>query len=607
MQRTDNYCCTHGKAEPGFLPNPNILTLKAFNNLQAHFKTINHRPSEEMLMGLFNLQDTLTRMVSGDLQNKYYISALDCGVGKTTAIMKWLNVYLPIREVYGDLGVIICFDRVEEIKRFADDNSLPDDCFSVLISEKSNDKFQLLGRGLGVENSQKAPVLLTTKAQILQRTLGGRSFESVNEFHYCNEPRAIRVWDESMITGRELLISDFQVMELINTINRTDPVLAQTVKQFCFELAACKDKAIITVPDFGGIDLRYAFRWWKTEMRETAETLSILSGKVATVRTDGKGRLALDCTESIPDDFKPCLVTDASARIRETYRLQEEYRKDVIRLEPAHSCKTYENHTVHIWNKASGKDSYRKHGVDEVAQEVVKVIKKTPGEFLVVVFLELKGKMEKAVLNGLPPADHYRVKFLHWGLHTATNEYCKIPNVILTSTLYYRPADYEVGARAASGLTTLDGTFSEERLKAYRNGETAHHILQCICRGLVRRSNGSGCYESNSWIITPKAMKVEELLPEIFPQCVIKPWEVASVKVKPLVQRMGEYIKGRLTETESLPSSEVRKHFGICDQSTFKRDYLIKASFKSYLDDLGIVLNLAGKRPYFELNPFLQR
>lgn len=66
-------------------------------------------------------------------------------------------------------------------------------------------------------------------------------------------------------------------------------------------------------------------------VREVAETLHIMSGRAVTV-SRRKHSILVDCTEQLPKDFAPCLVTNASGRIRETYKLQERERKNLVRL-----------------------------------------------------------------------------------------------------------------------------------------------------------------------------------------------------------------------------------------------------------------------------------
>lgn len=583
----------------------NTLTLTAFHNLKSFFETKGHRPSAVMLEGLHNLLDTLSRMLTGDLSPKYYLSSLDPGVGKTSAIRFWLAAYLPTRDIHGDTGVIICFDRLEEIEGFITATQLPEDSYGVLVSKSSKEGKALNKMGVGYQNIRKATVLLTTKQQIIRRSLDGKGFRQMEDLYYYDEPRTIRIWDESMTVGKSLTITASQILELVHTIERNDPELALTVIDLATTLRICKDKDVIDFPDVGGLELNYNYRWRDKEMRATADTLGLLSGRVVTIRVDGKGRIALDCVQSLPDDLKPCLVTDASARIRETYNLQEDYRQDVERLYPITSCKSYHNLIIFIWNRSTSKETYRRSGVEEVAKEVSKVILSRPGEeFLVVVTRENRRRMKDALKDLLTNSDMERIRFLTWGRHTATNDYVEAPNIIITSQLCYRQADYEAGARAAATLTSAQGSFSPDRLQAFRKGETAHHLLQCICRGAVRKAVGDGCPPSRCWIIAAKGMNVDDQLPHIFPGCTIKRWETESKGVKKIKEQVLDFITRRLASRDHLPASEVRKSFGFNNTSNFKRDYLDNPDFKVLCFNVGVLITSENSRPYFTLNPF---
>lgn len=581
------------------------LTLTAFHNLQRFFEAKGHRPSPVMLEGLRNLLDTLSSMLTGDLSPKYYLSSLDPGVGKTSAIRFWLDAYLPTKDLYGDKGIIICFDRLEEIECFIKATQLPEDSYGVLVSNSSKEGKALNMMGVGYQNVRKATVLLTTKQQIIRRSLDATGFKQIEALYYCDEPRRIRIWDESVTVGKALTITASQILELVHTIEKNDTELALTIIDLATTLRRCKDKDVIDFPDVGGLELNYNYRWRDKEMRNTAETLGLLSGRVVTIRVDGKGRIALDCVQSLPDDLKPCLVTDASARIRETYNLQEDYRQDVERLHPITSCKSYQNLCIYIWNRSTSKETYRRSGVEEVAKEVSKVILTRPGEeFLVVVNKENRRKMKDALKELLPHADMERIRFLTWGRHTATNDYVEVPNIIITSQLCYRQADYEAGARAAATLSSSQGFFSPERLQAFRKGETAHHLLQCICRGAVRKAVGNGCPPSRCWIIAAKGMNVDDQLPNIFPGCTIERWNTESKGVKKIKEQVLDFIIRILASRDHLPASEVRKAFGFNNTSNFKRDYLDNPEFTAICFKVGVLITTDGSRPYFTMNPF---
>ena len=82
-----------------------------------------------------------------------------------------------------------------------------------------------------------------------------------------------------------------------------------------------------------------------------------MAGKAVTVRKDNQGQTLLDCIEDIPEDFPPCVVTDASVRVRETYNLQLKHRENVRKLTEA--PKNYSSLKIHVWRKGSGKQFTR--------------------------------------------------------------------------------------------------------------------------------------------------------------------------------------------------------------------------------------------------------
>jgi len=598
----------------------NTLTLLAFRELQYFFKTgtKGHDPSPDMLEGLYNLQETLSRMVTGDLKPKVYVSSLQPGVGKTSAIKAWLKVYLARRQQYSDRGVILCFDRLEEIAKFLKGNPIAKSDFGVYVNNTTPEGRKLNALGVGFESVSVAPVLFTTKQQIIRKAMKGESFESIDLFHYTGKPRSVRIWDESMIIGRPITVTVSQITELYRTIDESDLILGQMIWDLAVQLKQSKDKDLIDFPDFGGEELIHGFKWEGDTTKKTAEALSLLSGRVVTVRTDGAGRVVLDCMKSIPADFLPFLVTDASAVIRETYNLFNHYHGKVEQLQPVKPCKKYDPFTVYTWERSSSRDYYNKIGITETAEEIARVILSRPGERFLIVTMKgdrnsIKKKWVKAIQPLLHESEWSRIDFLTWGTHTANNDYADVPNIILTSQLHYKPAQYEAIGRAAADLPSSVGSLTDKQLQAFRRGEIAHHLLQCICRGAVRNANGVYCHEARCWIIASKGVGVLEVIPEIFPGCTVEKWETLNAeselstpkKAESNQKKAVEFIVSVLTEgRERVWGSEVRKHMEVKSKSNFKRDYMVNPDFLSLCTDNSILIDREGDKPYFILHPF---
>ncbi|ANA40554.1 hypothetical protein A2G06_09920 [Geobacter anodireducens] len=582
------------------------LNIQSFESMMKTFDGRHHRPSEAMQEGLRSLQDTLTKMVLGKAESSYYLSSLDPGVGKSTAIIKWIDTYLQCREIYGKHGIIICFDRLDEINRFVDECKIPYDTFAVKVSNSDQLGRDLNNMGLGTESVNDALVLFTTKQQIMLKCKG-KGFKGTAAFHYQGGPRRVRIWDESLIVGRELTLDRFELLGLTQEVSKTNPSIALKIEDIASQLKGCNNGEVFHMPDMGMTlnDIMCSLPWASKEKRDVAEILGMFLGRAITVRTDHRGHVAVDCGEAIPEDFAPCLVTDASGRVRETYNLQHHYRGDLIRLRPD-AAKEYSNLTISVWRKGSGKSAYEKNGHKVYAEEIVKVIDSRPNEeFLVVRHLE-HDDLETDIKKQVSVPD--RVKFIHWGRHTATNDFSHIPNIIISSPLNYRLADYEATGRASATLKTTDGALTNEQLNQMRLGENAHHLLQAVCRGLVRRSEGAGCPPAKVWLIASPSTKIESNLPTVFPHCKMELWNTSPDALKGVRLRAFELIKNKFVDSNVhckvlVPAHKVRKLLGL-PQSNFKRDILKNNNFNDILGLHNIFIERISNRYYFVSDNF---
>jgi hypothetical protein len=583
------------------------LTLRAFSDLQRFFDSINHSPSVMMMGGLYNIIDNLTLQLHGSLDPNYYICSLEPGIGKTSAIKAWINNYLKRAGEYSNKGVVLFFDRHAEIESFLNDCNfpLPEDSYGVLVGDSEVGRV-LNARGVGKDNIGNALVLFTTKQQVIRRAYTTGSFNAVSAFHYQGKPRAVRCWDESMIAGRDLTTNASDILELVGTVERRGEMeLGSQLRCLAMALYDCADSELIDIPDFD-MELKSSFKWETNNMRATAETLDMLAGRVAEVKVAGKGRVALDCIESLPSDLQPCAVTDASARYRGTYTLYEKYQGGIIKLSPEDSCKKFDPLTTYVMHRSTSKATYSNpKEIDKVAADTLQVIMSRPREeFLVVVTVANFKRMSTAILGKLQKVERGRVKFLTWGRHTATNDFKDIPNVIVTSLLYYRPCDYVAGMRAAAVLPASEGFIPKECFKEFQRGEIAHHLLQAANRGKMRKCIGSMCPEARLWIMAAKAIGVEGIIEEVFPGCTIKVWEsVAPKEIGGIREQLTAHILADLqTGTLNLPWASVRKAFGIKAQSNFRKLYLNDGTFRSLCEAAGILIDTG--RFCFSLNPF---
>jgi hypothetical protein len=168
----------------------------------------------------------------------------------------------------------------------------------------------------------------------------------------------------------------------------------------------------------------------------------------------------------------------------------ERERGNLVRLRTA--PKRYDPLTVNVWQTGGGKSAFAKDGA-KLASGIAKAIDSKPNErWLVVTHRNDNrvGNIEKTVKGLLSETSEENVTFIQWGSHSATNKYADVPNIILAGTLFYRGSYYEALKRLASGRRTAAGAVTEDELDRTELGEHAHLILQALCRGSVRKSDG---------------------------------------------------------------------------------------------------------------------
>ena len=131
-------------------------------------------------------------------------------------------------------------------------------------------------------------------------------------------------------------------------------------------LKAAPDKAQIILPDLAttyGVSLSDAVNAvYADGQKNIVEALWGLFGRIVGVRRDDptdNGNTLLEYVETLSPDIAPLLVLDASARVRETYRLWSQHRGGLVSLPSAK--KDYSPLTVHVWNAGGGKRTFWKN------------------------------------------------------------------------------------------------------------------------------------------------------------------------------------------------------------------------------------------------------
>jgi hypothetical protein len=162
--------------------------------------------------------------------------------------------------------------------------------------------------------------------------------------------------------------------------------------------------------------------------------------------------------------------------------------------------------------------------------------------------------------------------------------------VILAGTLFYRGSYYEALKRLAAGRPAEVGGVSESELRETELGEHAHLILQALCRGAVRKSNGDQCHPAHAYVIASVRSGIPAALPTIFPRCKVVRWSPVPRSLKGHAEAAAEFIC-RWAKTarpgDVLPFRLIQREVGVA-APVFKDTVRRCVPFIEELAELGI-------------------
>lgn len=103
------------------------------------------------------------------------------------------------------------------------------------------------GLGLPKEDHGSARVLFTTH-QMIERRTRHCTFAEAKEFHFEGGPRALRIWDESLIPARHLVIKGYDVAHLLRPIYQKAPEYAEAAQTLAHKIWGSKTGDSVTIP-----------------------------------------------------------------------------------------------------------------------------------------------------------------------------------------------------------------------------------------------------------------------------------------------------------------------------------------------------------------------
>lgn len=573
------------------------LAEQTIRELKETFKLWGHEPSAAQWNGLRDLANGLEAMTNGTAGHLYYLSSLDPGIGKTQTVVHFCRVLLAT-EAYKGVSVLICVGRLAEIESYVSDMGLAGDEYAVLVSD---DPKNAALNTMGNRDRNNARVLFTTQQMLEARAKRHGSFAGISEFWYDSKPRQVRLWDEACLPARPLTIDVTIIEGMTDEARRQSKPLHTILRGLIASIEKADNDAFVTIPDFEecGIDLNMAlgiFSDEKRAVRDAVNDLFLLSGKTVVVKKQGANGTFVHYENSLPDDLKPVVVCDASGRVHSRYAHWSKGRGDLIRLQQAE--KDYSNLTIHLWLRAGSKDAW-KRSPDELLAGVIDAVNSKPDEPFLIVHHKFDGKrfrLDVAAEITKRAINPERLRFTHWGGDDcrATNEFKDFPNIVLAGTMFYPPSLYEAIGRLSRGLASNERLDREHR-RQIEDGEHANLILQAVCRGAVRKSEGSGCAPCEVYLIASRQHGIAQMLEDgyIFPGAKIAEWEPVKKKLTGYLAEAVDYVIDWLqnSDEDELSLAAVRDGIAMADKDNFNKLVAKHPDFETTMDDYGIKID----------------
>lgn len=511
---------------------------------------------------IHSLLKALESGLTGTLEDAYHLSAIDPGLGKSLSVATFLRTW-KTQGFTPASSVLIGLSRLAEIPTYLESAGLDRQDVAILTSDKDLN-------ALGVPEAQHdtARVMFTSQ-QMIERRTRNRAFAEAAEFHHHGKPRALRIWDESLIPAEPLTLRVDDLACLPAVMRRLNPELIAGLQQLLSRLWSLKSRERLSVPEDFAELIETAKGHIGRENDAILDKLGRLSGRSVAVVDTGKGDLYLaGSSPPLPSDFSPVVILDASGRVRETYRVWENERGTLRRLPEA--SKDYSNLDISLWEHPVGQEALSKPGaLHDVAKAIADVIDGNPNEGWLVVHYK-KHSVEHLIRAELNHDLGDRLGFLHWGNHHGTNDFAHCRNVVLIGQLTYDGASYPALADAC-GLDPSRRTLKlEQDLKA---GEYRHNMLQALTRAHVRHSKRGVAGTCKAFVIASPRNGSEDLVRETFPGCSITPWAPkgpeATGKAGALISILQEALaRGGMQE---LAKKDLREALGIADAPNLTR------------------------------------
>lgn len=527
-------------------------------------------PSSEAIEGFKELFSALYDSASGKAVPSYYLASFDPGVGKTEAIVAFVKTW----EESGFNprgGILIAVETLSQVQSYVDRLGLKPSDFACFTSDAGLNRL-----GLGSAYRNMAKVVITTHSmiksrvgeQVVRDARGGFTkkvvkFEDADDFHYLFSKRKLVVWDEAFIPAKPISVSIHALAGLVSRFEHLGGGLPDDIADLVAAVSAGAVGAEFHVPPSfvkakalsGGGTLPDGSPVADDDAR-TLDAIARASGRTLVLKKyGGTSSLRLvGAASPLPPDFGPVVILDASGRVRGTYKVMERCgvltRLPVVRND-------YRNMHLHFWHtpcvKATLRDPLKAAGLFDAVAEAIQ--RRSDEEWLVI------GPKPQTAGRGLDvmreiglrlPGGAIAINYVHFGKHTATNDYAHIKNVIILGSHILPDAAYDALVTASNNGDHL--ALSDAERNEFIEAEATHNVLQAVLRANGRNSAGGiagGCNVHVALSLNISA----GICQEAFPGCEFDMWK-RSASLSPEVIRLADVIDDHFTKTGDIKISK---------------------------------------------------
>ncbi len=533
------------------------------------------------------ISDLIHHLVMGlndDLEDYYYLSPLDPGVGKTEAFVSVLKAWKALGFLPGGSALVAVSTR-DEILSLIKRTGLDDADYACLTADHSIN-------AMGSREAGSAKVIFTTHAMIRSRT-SDRSFEAASKFHYLGKPRTLRIWDEGFTVAESCVLTVDSLNVLNAALRYVEPHLVDKIDTVLDHIRTCRAGDPVIIP----ADVKAAALATKGRAKDltapqlaTLEMIAAVAGRPIILQSQGgrSDKVLIGSSRSIPADFAPAIITDASGRVRGTYKALEAGAGGLNRLRSLtrdYSAVGLKVCTIKCGKTALGEDDRR----ESILRAAAKPMNAIPEEEWLVISYKADGRfdIEAELRDCVKNPD--RLKFLNWGRHHGTNEYRNVKRIMIIGSYSYGSAGYKATEMAACGL---DGCATTKYSKNFQDNEFQHNMLQAILRGNARNGSSTAAGECDVYLIASPKTDIVSLVTATLPGCRVERWNALHAKPRGLGQSLINVLEKIFSNPtiSDVPKGRVREEAGISSRSNLKR-LLDDFRVKDELLRLGITTN----------------